>query len=164
MPLLILMALLAVPLVEIAVFVEVGERIGAWNTVLAVILTSAAGLWLLRLQGLHTLRRVQESLARNVFPVGELFDGLCLLAAGALLMLPGFVTDAIGLLLFVPPFRRLLRYGLWLMLSRSGRTEVWINGEEVSPARPRRDGRKTIEGDYREIESRGDDRDRDPKR
>ena len=162
MAIFILIAFIAIPLVEIAVFIEVGGRIGVWNTVLTVILTAMIGTWLLRRQGLHTLHRVQESLNRNVLPVSEVFDGLCLLVAGALLLTPGFVTDALGFLLLVPPLRRLLRRWIWHVLRRSGQTRVWVNGEEVSPDDPSRrprGGRETIEGDFREIDPR-DDNDR----
>ena len=167
MAVLVLIAFVAVPLIEIAVFIEVGGHIGVWNTVLTVILTAMIGTWLLRRQGLRTLQRAQESFNRNVLPVAELFDGLCLLAAGALLLTPGFVTDAAGLLLFVPPLRRLLRQWVWLMLTRSGHARVWINGEDIAARQPpdrRRDGDGTIEGDFREIEPGKDDKDRDPRR
>lgn len=168
MAVLVLIAFIAVPLVEIAVFIEVGGRIGVWNTVLTVILTAVVGTWLLRRQGLRTLQRAQESFSRNVLPVSELFDGLCLLAAGVLLLTPGFVTDAAGLLLFVPPLRRLLRNWIWLTLTRSGHTRVWINGEDVSAREPpdsrRGGGGGTIEGDFRHIAPGKDDKDRDPRR
>lgn len=155
----ILIALIAIPLVEIAVFVEVGGRIGAWNTVLLVVATAIGGIWLLRRQGLRTLRRAQESFDSHVLPVAELFDALCLLGAGGLLLIPGFVTDAVALLLLVPPLRRLLRHWLWLALARSPRTRVWVNGEEVArPDRPR-GGPGMIEGEFREVEH-DDDRDR----
>jgi UPF0716 protein FxsA len=156
MAIILLIAFVAVPVVEIAVFIEVGGRIGALNTILTVVLTATIGIWLLRGQGLQALGRVQESLNRNVLPVAEVFDGLCLLAAGALLLTPGFVTDAMGFLLFVPPFRRHLRRWVWLWLSRSGRTGVWINGEDFGGGGPKPGGGHkppgTIEGDFREIE------------
>jgi len=154
MAIVLLIAFIAVPLAEIAVFIEVGGRIGAVNTILMVVLTAMAGASLLRRQGIQTLNRVQESFSRNVFPVTEVFDGLCLLAAGALLLTPGFVTDTLGLVLFIPSFRRRLRRWIWLWLTRSGTTHVWVNGEEAGRAAPT----GTIEGDFREI-----DTERDPK-
>lgn len=104
----LLIAFIAVPIVEIAVFIEVGGCIGVWSTVGVVILTAVMGTALLRQQGLSVLFRIQENLEANRMPVQELFDGVCLVLAGALLLTPGFVTDAIGFLLFVPPFRRWL--------------------------------------------------------
>ena len=107
MALLILLLFIAVPVIEIALFIQVGGVIGLWSTIGVVILTAMLGTALLRHQGLDTLRRVQESLAENRMPVVEMFDGLCLVMAGALLLTPGFMTDAFGFLLFVPPFRAL---------------------------------------------------------
>ncbi|WNK00219.1 FxsA family protein [Thalassospiraceae bacterium LMO-JJ14] len=103
-----LFAFITVPIVEIAVFIEVGGRIGVWSTVGVVILTAVIGTAMLRQQGLSVLFRIQENLEANRIPVQELFDGVCLVIAGALLLTPGFVTDAFGFLLFVPPFRRWL--------------------------------------------------------
>ncbi|MBT3237454.1 MAG: FxsA family protein [Rhodospirillaceae bacterium] len=106
---LILLAMIAMPIIEIAVFIEAGEAIGLWSTIGIVILTAFVGTALLRHQGLATLARVRDSMDAGRLPVEELFDGLCLLIAGALLLTPGFVTDGFGLLLFAPPFRALLR-------------------------------------------------------
>ncbi len=159
MGILLLIAFIAIPVVEIAVFIEVGSRIGGLNTIILVFLTALIGTWMLRSQGFQTLQRVQESLNRNIFPMAEVFDGLCLLVAGALLLTPGFFTDAIGFLLFIPPFRRLLRGWIWLWLSRSGKTRVWVDGE----AAPREHGHRgrttppgTIEGDFREVDPEKD--------
>lgn len=150
---LIALLLIGIPIIEIAVLIEVGGAIGVWNTVGLVILTAVAGTALLRYQGLATLARVQDSLAHDTFPAGALFDGACLLVAGALLLTPGFVTDTAGLLLFFPPFRALLRRMIWRHLGR-GKTRIWVDGTEVHP-----EGERTIEGEWREIEDR-DDRDR----
>jgi len=106
--LIILLAMIAVPIGEIAVFIQAGDRFGLWPTLGAVVLTAIVGTVLLRHQGFATLRRIQESVNRGEPPVAELFDGFCLLIAGALLLMPGFITDSIGFLLFLPPFRRLL--------------------------------------------------------
>lgn len=145
MAVLILLALILVPVAEIAVFVEVGGRIGVWPTVGTIILTALVGTALLRQQGLSTLLKVQESLEQNRFPVAELFDGLCLLVAGALLLTPGFVTDAVGLLLFVPVFRSILSGLLWRRLVASGHIKSH-SGEN---------GATVIEGEFHEV--RGED-------
>lgn len=106
---LVLFLLFLTPIVEIAVFVEVGGRIGAFPTVGVTLLTAAAGIALLRHQGLKTLETVRAGLESGEAPVEAAIDGLVLLAAGGLLLIPGFVTDALGLILFVPPVRRWLR-------------------------------------------------------
>ena len=109
---LIFLAFIIVPIAEIAIFIGVGGAIGLWNTIALIVLTAIAGTALLRAQGLSTLRRAQESFARHVFPINELFDGLCLLIAGAMLLTPGFATDTAGLALFVPWIRAALRRAL----------------------------------------------------
>lgn len=109
MPALILFAFIAIPIIEIALLIQVGGAIGIWPTLGAVVATAVFGTWMLRVQGISTLRRAQASLAHNQFPAAEVFNGLCLVFAGALLLTPGFVTDALGLLLMTPPLRALLR-------------------------------------------------------
>lgn len=104
----ILLAFIAIPLIEIAVFIEVGGYIGLWWTLAVVVGTALAGTHMLRRQGLATLRRAQENMAQGRMPLREVFDGLCLLIAGALLLTPGFVTDLAGALLLMPPVRLLL--------------------------------------------------------
>ena len=104
----ILLAFIAIPLLEIAVFIEVGGFIGLWWTLVVVVGTAFAGTYMLRRQGLATLRRAQDNMAEGRMPLREVFDGLCLLIAGALLLTPGFVTDLAGALLLMPPVRLLL--------------------------------------------------------
>lgn len=103
---LLLIAFIAVPIIEIAVFIEVGGWIGLWPTIGIVILTAVIGTAMLRQQGISILFRIQENLEANKLPVRELFDGVCLVIAGAFLLTPGFVTDSLGFALFVPPFRQ----------------------------------------------------------
>jgi UPF0716 protein FxsA len=100
--------LIGVPLIEIYLFIEVGRAIGAWPTIGLVILTAIAGVALLRVQGVLTLRRARISLDRQELPAFELLEGLTLLIAGALLLTPGFFTDAVGFLLLWPASRRAL--------------------------------------------------------
>lgn len=108
MAFILLIAFIAVPIIEISVFIEIGGRIGLWPTIGIVILTAVIGTAMLRQQGLSVLFRIQQNLEANRMPVQELFDGVCLVIAGVLLLTPGFVTDSVGFLLFVPPFRRWL--------------------------------------------------------
>lgn len=163
----ILLALIAVPIIEIAVFLEVGGRIGVLNTILMIIITAMLGTWLLRSQGLQTLRRAQKSLNQNLFPVSEVFDGICLMAAGGLLLTPGFVTDLFGFLLFVPWVRRSLRDMAWSFLAGSGRAGGWTNTENpMGPGgkHPGSGGPATIDGEFREIDKdKTDEADRDGK-
>lgn len=163
MPAIILLLFIGVPIAEIAVFIQAGEWLGLWPTLGLVVLTAVAGTGLLRVQGLQTLARVRASLDRGEMPVGEVFTGLCLLVAGALLLTPGFITDTVGLLLFVPAVQRKL--GGWILGALLRRGGVFVDGQRVDPpgkgpgggfgSRPGRpppgDG-VVIEGDYAEID------------
>lgn len=157
MRLLILALFLAVPLTEIAVFIQVGGLIGPASTVAAVVATAALGLVLLRSQGLATLRRAQASVERGEAPVREVFDGACLLIAGVLLLIPGFVTDAVGFALFLPPVRSGLRRALGGAVAGAvggGAVHVHSHGGAFGGAR--HPGHTSgdvvdIEGEYRDV-------------
>lgn len=131
MGLFLLIAFIATPIIEIALFIQAGERFGLWPTLAAVILTAIIGTALLRWQGLATWARAMQNLQNGVFPVDEVFTGLCLVAAGALLLTPGFMTDAIGFALFIPPVRMALAALLKRFARHRKGTRIWINGEEV---------------------------------
>jgi UPF0716 protein FxsA len=151
MAIFILIIFIAVPIVEIGVFIELGSRIGLWNTISLIVLTAILGTWLLRSQGLRTLQRAQECFARNEFPMDELFNGLCLLVAGALLLTPGFVTDAIGFLLFVPFVRGHIRH--W-----AGRFLIQSPGADPRGGGGNGPGNNTIEGDFHVVTPDDEDR------
>lgn len=103
--LILLAALIVVPMAEIAVLIEVGGRIGVGATLALIVLTAMLGAWMLRRQGLAVLRRAQQQMRDGALPVGEVFEGFCLVVAGALLLTPGFLSDAVGALLLLPPAR-----------------------------------------------------------
>jgi len=97
-----------VPIAEIATFIQVGDIIGLWPTLGIILLTAFLGTGLLRYQGITTLNQAQASLNRGELPLTSVIHGVFLLVAGLLLLTPGFITDAIGLLLFIPPLRLVL--------------------------------------------------------
>lgn len=107
-----LLLFIGVPLIEIALFIQVGGQLGVFNTVALVVLTAIIGVALLRWQGLETLTRARARMERGQMPAREMAEGLMLLVAGALLLTPGFFTDALGFLLLIPH----LRYGLFAWL------------------------------------------------
>ena len=167
MAIVLLAAFIAVPVIEIALFIEVGGRIGLWSTVAIVIVTAFAGTTLLRIQGLSVLQRAQESATRNELPVQEVFDGLCLLVAGVLLLTPGFFTDALGFTLFVPLFRELAGRGIWRWLKRHGHVHVGgfgggFGGGPGGPSPGSRGAGPVIDGDFEEVNTPPNDRDRLP--
>ncbi len=151
----IFLALVITPLVEIAMFIQIGGFIGLWPTLFVVIATAAAGTWLLRSQGWELMNRARLTLAGGEFPAREVFDGACILVAGALLLTPGFVTDAAGLLLFVPAVRAYLgRVGLRYLMSR-GNVDIRTYGGD-DQRQENRDG-GIIEGEYHELPDSDDD-------
>lgn len=148
---LILAAFISVPLIEIGLFIQVGGAIGLWPTLAVVFLTAIAGTALLRHQGLDTLARLQANLDQGQMPLGPVFDGFCLLAAGALLLTPGFFTDAVGFALFIPPFRRYLGQ----FLARHVNMRAHVNGNQNdhsghNPGHPQPSG-DIIDGEWRDV-------------
>jgi UPF0716 protein FxsA len=130
-PLLIL-GLLVVPIAELWVIVETADRLGVASTLALLILVSVAGAALLRQQGSAAWRRLQEALERGEMPSRELVDGALVLVGGVLLLTPGFVTDAVGLTLLLPPTRVVTKRLAGALLARRARRAV---GRRVTGAR-----------------------------
>ncbi len=110
---------LIVPIVEIAILIEIGRVFGVSYTILLVIGTAALGAALFRIEGLSTLARVQQQMDRGILPATELLEGLLLLISGALLLTPGFFTDVIGFLILVPGIRSKIAQSLLVQLIQS---------------------------------------------
>jgi UPF0716 protein FxsA len=121
---LVLAILIAVPFLEIEVFLAVAHAIGGWNALGLLILVSFVGIWLVRHEGFVLLGRIRQQLDRGQMPGDQLIDGGLLLLAGLLMIIPGFVTDGIALLLIFPPTRALARGAL----KRRFRTRVQVYG------------------------------------
>ncbi len=136
--------LLLLPLVEIALFVVVGGVIGVWATLGLVVLAVVVGFAVVRANGFQTLLRARRSLEAGVDPVGPMAQGALGVLAGLLLIVPGFLTDAAGLLLLMPPVRRALIGWAAARISvrAAGRPSGW-----QPPA-----AAQTIDADYEVIE------------
>jgi UPF0716 protein FxsA len=137
-PLLLILIFIGVPILEIALFIQAGDIFGLWPTLAAIVATAIIGGALIRKQGLATIDRARRSVDQGQAPVQEVFTGICLLIAGALLMTPGFLTDSAGFLLLIPPFRRVLGQKLMKTLFYDRKGRVWVDGEEVASSRQRR--------------------------
>lgn len=109
---LLILVFLVVPVLELWVILAVGQRIGALPTVLALLGISVAGAWLVKREGLKAWRRFRAVVEQGGIPAEEVVDGALLLLGGALMLTPGFLTDAVGLALVVPLPRRWLNRGL----------------------------------------------------
>lgn len=102
---LLFLLLLLLPLIEVYLFIQVGSVIGALPTIVLCLLTAGLGMVLFRLQGLQTLRRVQDKVRLGEAPAIDLIEGLILILAGLLLLTPGFFTDIAGLICLLPRVR-----------------------------------------------------------
>lgn len=120
MPLLLVLALVAVPLTELALAVQVGQVIGTWPTVGLLLATSILGAWLLRREGRRAWREFRAVLDQGRWPGDEVAQGAMAILGGALLLAPGFLTDGVGLVLLLAPVRRILSRQLRRRLSLSG--------------------------------------------
>jgi UPF0716 protein FxsA len=157
--LLFLAAFIGIPLIEVAIFIQVGSRIGALWTVGLCLLTAVIGSTMIRHQGLGVLNRAREQMARDEPPVKEVFEGFCLLVAGALLLTPGFLTDALGGLLLLPPVRQALYGRVAQHIEVRARTRAGA-APGRGPRGPRGRG-PTIEGDYEDL-TPGEEERREP--
>jgi UPF0716 protein FxsA len=106
------LAFTIIPFIEIYLLIKIGSYLGAFNTVVIVILTAFLGALLARYQGFQTMLRVRESLERGEMPAEELLDALLILLAGIVLLTPGFLTDLAGLMILIPTTR--LTFKRWL--------------------------------------------------
>ena len=121
---------LVVPIAELAVIVAVGERVGIPETILLVVLISAAGAFMAKRQGLRVVSAIRRRLDRGEMPGTELIDGLLVLVAGLLMLTPGFLTDVVALLLLLP----LVRAGIRRLVRRSFERRIRL--VRVVPSRP----------------------------
>jgi UPF0716 protein FxsA len=117
---LLLLLFIVLPIVEIYVIIQVGQAIGPLWTILLLIVDSIVGAQLLRWEGRGAWRRFQEALATSRMPHNEILDGVMIIVGGTLLLTPGFVTDAFGLVLLLPPTRAVIRRLLIRSLGRRG--------------------------------------------
>jgi len=120
--------LIAVPIIEIAVAIWVASAIGWLNTIGLLIALSLIGLWVVKRQGLGILSTLQQSAQRREVPANELMDRFLKVVGGVLLVIPGFVTAAIGLLLFLPPVRSLIRGAAGKRVQTTMATGRWAYG------------------------------------
>ncbi len=128
---------------EVYVFMTVGNIVGVLPTLLLCFITAMIGGFLVRLQGLGTLMKAQNNLRTGKIPLNEIFNGFCIVIAGALLITPGFVTDFVGFLLLIPVFRVFLQRFL------SKNTKYTVNTAQYEQNNPNND---VIEGNYERVE------------
>ncbi|MDQ3385827.1 MAG: FxsA family protein, partial [Actinomycetota bacterium] len=124
----LLLLFLVVPILELAVIVQVGQAIGTIPTLALLVLMSVTGAWLMKREGLGVLRRAQRQVRDGRVPSREVADGFLIVLGGALMLTPGFVSDMAGMALLLPPVRAVVRPVLL------GRLQVMALGAALGPA------------------------------
>lgn len=140
----LLIALIGVPLLEVYLLIAVGSRIGAGATIAIIVATAVVGAGLLRVQGWSTLARARQRLDAGELPAEELIEGALLAVAAALLLTPGFATDALGALVLLPRLRRALARHVLARLAQ----------HQPPGGPPGGAGPRTVEAEYWEVEPR----------
>lgn len=156
MPLLLFLAFLLVPLLELAVIIQVGEVIGAWWTIVLLIADSVIGAIIVKREGAKAWRDFRLALAENRWPGAEVVGGALVLIGGALMLTPGFVTDVVGLLCVAPPSRTLIARTLRTRVSPLPLRVVDLGAERMTNNRrqspPQRDGGDTLDVEVVSVE------------
>ena len=126
----LLLLIIAIPLIEIYLFIKIGSQIGAFNTIFLIFMTAFIGVIYARYEGFNTIKSGMRQIIKNEVPIYEIFSGAALAFAALLLILPGFATDIIGLLIIFPPTRRFfLRKISTKYSSNNKKKQDFINGE-----------------------------------
>ena len=125
-----LILIITVPLIEIYLFIKIGSQIGAFNTISLILITALLGVWYARYEGFNTLRSGLSQMMKNELPLYEIISGAALAIAAFLLILPGFATDIVGLILIFPLTRKLLLRRVSKKYSENKKfDEKFIDGE-----------------------------------
>ena len=124
-----LLLLVGIPVIEIYLFIKVGSQIGALNTILLIFVTAFFGVIYARYEGFNTLRAGMSQIIKNELPVYEIISGAALAFAALLLILPGFATDFLGLLIIFPPTRKLIFKRVSIKQRANDTNKKFINGE-----------------------------------
>ena len=148
------LVLLALPLLEIALLIRTGQKIGLWPTMGIIIGTGVLGIVVLVRQRFAVLRGVMNAVNEGKTPLAPVLDGAFLVMAGGLLFSPGLICDAAGLLLLVPPVRRLVARRTIERLAQNTEVQVAVHGDgRLAPSE--RDGGPVIEGEFERLGERG---------
>ena len=127
----VIILILGIPLIAIYLFIKVGAQIGALNTVLLILLTAIVGIWYARYEGFNTLRSGMSQLVKNELPLYEIVSGAAIAFAALLLILPGFATDIVGILLVFPVTRKIIlsKYSKKYPPNKKDNKKNFIEGE-----------------------------------
>ena len=125
----LLLIIILVPIIEIYLFIKIGSQIGAFSTISLIFVTAFLGIIYARYEGFNTLKSGMSQIIKNEMPIYEIISGAALAFAAFLLILPGFATDILGLLIIFPLTRRLLLKKVSTKYSRNKKKQDFIEGE-----------------------------------
>ena len=125
----LLLLIISIPIIEIYLFIKIGSQIGAFNTISLIFITAFLGVIYARYEGFNTLRGGMSQIVKNELPVYEIISGAALAFAALLLILPGFATDLLGLLIVFPPTRKLILKKIPNKQNQNNKKQNFINGE-----------------------------------
>ena len=125
----LLLLIIAIPIVESYLFIKIGLQIGAFNTISLIFITAFFGIIYARYEGFNTLKSGMSQIVKNELPVYQIISGAALAFAALLLILPGFATDLIGLLIIFPPTRKLILKKVSNKKTQKNKKQDYINGE-----------------------------------
>jgi UPF0716 protein FxsA len=124
-----LLLIVGIPMIEIYLFIKIGSQLGAFNTISLIFITAFLGIVYARYEGFNTLKSGMSQIVKNEVPVYEIISGAALAFAALLLILPGFATDLVGLLIIFPPTRKLLLKKVSNKQTKDYKKQDYINGE-----------------------------------
>ena len=127
----ILISIIAIPIIEILLFIKIGENIGALNTILLIIFTAIVGVYFARIQGIRTIKSGFINLYQNRLPIFEILSGASIAVAAIFLIIPGFLTDIVGFLLLIPLTRRILLSPIIKKNQKQNKDEKVIEAEII---------------------------------
>jgi len=139
---------IAIPIIEVILFITVGKYIGLWNTIFIIITTGIIGTILVKSQGITILNNALKEIRSNKMPILSLFEGVAILIAGAFLLTPGFLTDTIGCVMLIPKARNIIiNYIISYLKKRTiyKKKNTYYSNKEYKE-------NKTFEGDFEEID------------
>ena len=125
----LLLIIILVPIIEIYLFIKIGSQIGAFSTISLIFITAFLGIIYARYEGFNTLKSGMSQIVKNEMPIYEIISGAALAFAAFLLILPGFATDILGLLIIFPPTRKLLLKKVSTKYSKNKKKQDFIEGE-----------------------------------
>lgn len=160
MPIVLFLVFIAVPMIELALIIKVGQTLGFWMTLALMIGMAIAGTAMLNRQGIGVMKKAAEALAEGRPPVAAVIDSVFLFVAGLLLVTPGFLSDILGLLLLIPPVRRWIASAAFRHMTKTGQVRVrtyqrgrWTETGPDGPSRPTHPPAEiVIETDYERLD------------